>query len=78
MPAKHLESVSVGFQENDVDISNHSINDLLKGPTCDSYGRKAMLISFRVFINLAHVDLHNSLNSSSGHAEIRKKTYNYC
>ena len=29
-----------------------------------------MLISFKVFINLAHVDLHNSLNSSSGQAEI--------
>ena len=36
--------------------------------TCDSYGRNAMLISFKVLINLALGDLHNSLNNSSGQA----------
>jgi len=33
-----------------------------------SYGRNAMLISFSVFINLAELLLHNSLNNSSGQA----------
>lgn len=34
--------------------------------TWHSYGKNAMLISFRVLIFLAAQDLHNSLNSSSG------------
>lgn len=36
-------------------------------PTWLSYGRKAMLISFNVFIFLAAGDLHSSLNNSSWH-----------
>lgn len=46
------------------------------GPhTCDSYGRKAMLISLRVFILRAAIDLHTSLNSSSGHTAIEVYAY---
>ncbi len=36
--------------------------------TCPSYGRKEMLISLRVLMNFAPIDLHKSLNNSSGHA----------
>lgn len=36
--------------------------------TCSSYGMKAMLISFSVFMRLATSEWHNSLNNSSGHA----------
>ena len=35
--------------------------------TCDSYGVKAILISFRVLIRLAAIELHISLKRSSGH-----------
>lgn len=41
--------------------------------TCDSYGKKAMLISFNVLIFFAAQDLHNSLNSSSGQTEQTEK-----
>lgn len=40
--------------------------------TCSSYGMKAMLISFSVFMRLAISEWHNSLNNSSGHAVKRQ------
>ena len=42
--------------------------------TCSSNVRNAMLISFKVLINLAAVDRHSLLNTSLGHAE---KNYKY-
>lgn len=39
--------------------------------TWDSYGRKAMFISFNVFMYLAHGDLQSSLKSSSGHDSVK-------
>ena len=39
--------------------------------TCDSYGVKAILISFRVLIRLAAIELHISLKRSSGHTFYR-------
>lgn len=41
--------------------------------TCSSYGIKAMLISFSVFMCLATSEWDNSLNNSSGHA-VKKYT----
>lgn len=47
-----------------------NIQALHKQHTWHSYGRKAMLISFKVLILRAAIDLQISLNSSSGHTEI--------
>lgn len=40
--------------------------------TCDSYGKKAMLISFKVLIFFAAHDLHSSLKSSSGQTAVQQ------
>lgn len=45
--------------------------------TWHSYGKNAMLISFNVLILRAAVDLHRSLNSSSGHTAIGFVAYAY-
>lgn len=58
---------------NEQSTTNHrksTLNERTHGQTWLSYGRNAILISFRVLIYLADGDLHSSLKSSSGHAGI--------
>lgn len=56
-----------GWKKKRVELRNGGIQwVLLWWCTWHSYGRKAMLISFKVLIFLAAHDLHSSLNSSSG------------
>lgn len=59
-------------------VISKNVRLMQKEQTWLSYGRKAMLISFKVLIFRAAQDLHNSLNNSSGQTGSRTEQVEIC